>query len=152
MMAIKPMQPNPEDPSQESTATDPAVSLWLARIGWVCMAAFAMAAVATVLFFGWWMLKDRVVFGHERFEQVRWMTAERDTRNCARGDMAYDVQQNLLKPGLMRDEVTVLLGCPTWEDGDQLEYDLGSCMHVIHGLRLYFDARGQLMHSRIVQH
>lgn len=142
----------PEDSSQEPLVTDPAVSLWLSRIGWLCIAAFVVAGIATVLFFGWWMMKDRVVFGHEPFEQVRWMTAERETRNCARGDMAYDLQQHVLTPGLLRDQVTVLLGRPTWEDGDQIEYDLGSCMHVIHGLRLFFDARGQLLHSRIVQH
>lgn len=146
------MDPMLENNPEEPTVTDPAVDLWLRRIGWLCVAAFVAAGIATVLFFGWWMMKDRVVFGHEPFEQVRWMTAERETRNCARGDMAYDLQQHVLTPGLLRDQVTVLLGRPTWEDSEQIEYDLGSCMHVIHGLRLFFDARGQLLHSRIVQH
>jgi hypothetical protein len=66
--------------------------------------------------------------------------------------MAYDLEQNVLETGMSREEATSLLGRPTWEEAGQMEYDLGNCMHVIHGLRLFFNENNQLTHSRIVQH
>jgi hypothetical protein len=44
------------------------------------------------------------------------------------------------------------LGRPSWEESTQIEYDLGVCLWVVHGLRLYFDPQERLMHSAIVQH
>ena len=41
---------------------------------------------------------------------------------------------------------------PSWEETTQIEYDLGVCLWVVHGLRLYFDQQERLVHSAIVQH
>ena len=112
-----------------------------------------VAVVATIAFFTWWSMKDRIEFGDDKFDQVAWITATSSAeKTCHRGDMAYDLQQNVLQAGITREAATSLLGRPTWEEAGQMEYDLGSCMHVIHGLRLFFNENNQLTHSRIVQH
>ncbi len=119
----------------------------------VCIATFVLAVVVTIAFFSWWALKDRLVFGHDKFNQVVWMTAPADTQNlCKRGDMAFDLQQTILLPGMPLEQATVLLGRPSWDDGNQIEYDLGKCLQVEHGLRLFFNDKNQLTHSRITQH
>ena len=119
-------------------------------ITWV---SAVVAVVATIAFFAWWSMKDRIEFGNEKFDQVAWITASSTTdKTCHRGDMAYDLQQNVLQTGISREAATSLLGRPSWEEASQMEYDLGSCMHVIHGLRLFFNENNQLTHSRIVQH
>jgi len=46
----------------------------------------------------------------------------------------------------------VLLGRPSFEDGPSVEYDLGKCMHVYHGLLIFFDANNRLLNSRISSH
>ncbi len=139
------------------TANEQAVQSSMRRIQLASVACFVVALVVTVVFFGWWALKDRIVFGHEKFNQVAWITSTPEmAKTCHRGDMAYDLQQNVLFTGMSRQQATVLLGRPTWDDrletGSQIEYDLGTCMHVIHGIRLFFDEHDQLTHSRIVQH
>ena len=63
-----------------------------------------------------------------------------------------DIQHRLLKRGMSKSEVTVLLGRPTWEESNQFEYDLGVCLWVVHGLRLYFDTSDRLVHTAITQH
>lgn len=119
----------------------------------VCVISGVISVLVTIAFFGWWAMKDKIVFGHEKFDQVAWISANDETlKTCKRGDMAYDLQQRLLQPGMPLDQVTILLGRPTWDDGTQIEYDLGNCMHVIHGIRLFFDEQQRLTHSRIVQH
>ena len=118
-----------------------------------CLAFAVIALVITIVFFSWWLMKDRIVFGSQKFDQVQWMTASvNPDNNCKRGDMAYDLQQRVLMPGITRQQAMVLLGRPTWEDPRQIEYDLGQCMHVEHGLRLFFDNNDRLTHSRIAQH
>lgn len=119
----------------------------------LCIASFILTVIVTLIFFAWWGFKDRIVFGHEKFDQVAWMTSlEHAEQPCKRGDMAYDLQQNILQQGLTLDKVTLMLGRPTWDDGNQIEYDLGKCMQVEHGLRLFFNEQHQLTHSRITQH
>lgn len=115
---------------------------------------FALVAlVATFSFFAWWGMKDRIEFGNEKFDQVAWITASSSAeKTCHRGDMAYDLQQHVLQAGITREAATSLLGRPSWEEAGQIEYDLGRCMQVTHGLRLFFNERNQLTHSRIVQH
>ena len=34
---------------------------------------------------------------------------------------------------------------PSFEEGNALEYDLGKCMHVYHGLLLFFDENNRLI-------
>jgi hypothetical protein len=120
----------------------------------VASAIFAIFTVlVTVAFFGWWSMKERFIFGHDRFDQVRWMApASEKAPPCDRGDMVLDVQQRLLKPGMSKAEATMLLGRPAWEEPAQIEYELGVCLWVVHGLRLYFDRDGRLVHTAIVQH
>lgn len=109
--------------------------------------------LVTVAFFGWWTMKDSMMFGDEPYDPVRWMAPAADQKHpCERGDMVLDVKRRLLKPGMSKSEVTVLLGRPSWEEPGQIEYDLGVCMWVVHGLRLYFDGQERLVHSAIVQH
>lgn len=141
---------NPAEPASPAPAASDGV---MRIIKLTCAALGVLAVVITIAFFSWWLFKDRIVFGHDRFDQVQWMTAAATLDNtCHRGDMAYDLQQRLLRPGLSHDQVTMLLGRPEWEDPQQIEYDLGKCMHVEHGLRVFFDAQGRLTHSRISQH
>lgn len=118
-----------------------------------CLVSFLIAVMITIFFFGWWLMKDRIVFGSQKFDQVQWIMASVSSDNsCKRGDMAYDLQQHVLLPGMTLQQVTVLLGRPSWEDPRQIEYDLGQCLHVQHGLRLFFDESDRLTHSRIDQH
>jgi hypothetical protein len=97
--------------------------------------------------------KDKLVFGDSKFDRVRWATAAPTAdEKCYRGDMAYDLQQHVLAPGMPRPVSMMLLGRPDWEDGNQTEYDLGLCLWDTHGLRLYFNEQDLLVHTRIVQH
>jgi hypothetical protein len=117
------------------------------------VACAVIAVIVTIVFFGWWTMKDRIEFGHEKFDQISWITPSANPeKTCHRGDMAYDLQQNVLKPGMMRDQIMAILGRPSWEDPQQIEYDLGKCLQAEHGLRLFFNANDQLTHSRISQH
>lgn len=116
--------------------------------------AFALfTLVLTIVFFIWWAFKDKFVFSSEKFDQVKWIQLAANTKNeCKRGDMAYDLQQNILIRGAQREAVTVLLGRPAFENERSIEYDLGKCMHVYHGLLIFFDQNNRLISSRISSH
>lgn len=119
-------------------------------IKWTCISLAGLTVLVTIAFFAWWTMKDSFVFGNEKFDQVKWMqNAATMQSECKRGDMAHDLQQNLLEKGMPRAEVGVLLGRPSYEDGATVEYDLGKCMHVYYGLHIYFDENKRLVHSRI---
>lgn len=125
----------------------------LAFLKWAALAFAVVTVLITVTFFGWWAMKEHFVFGHDHYDPVRWMAAPiKNPAECQRGDMVLDVRQRLLRPGMSKSEVTTLLGRPSWEEPGQFEYDLGVCLWVVHGLRLYFDAQDRLVHSAIVQH
>jgi hypothetical protein len=110
-----------------------------------------MTLIITIVFFSWWIFKERVMFDDQPFDAVRWMNPE-PSHACERGDMVLDVKRRLLRPGMSKADVMVQLGRPTWEDATQIEYDLGVCLWVVHGLRLYFDPSERLTHTAIVQH
>lgn len=122
-------------------------------INWASIALAAFTVVLTIVFFTWWAMKDSVVFGNEKFDQVKWIQdAATIQTECKRGDMAYDLQQRVLARGVPRQAVMALLGRPSYEDNTTIEYDLGKCMHVYHGLRIFFDENNRLLHSRISSH
>ncbi|MBU3736631.1 MAG: hypothetical protein FGM62_06600 [Methylobacterium sp.] len=113
---------------------------------------FAAITVAiTLVFFAWWSMKEQFMFGDQPFDAVGWMQA-RHSKQCERGDMVHDIRRNFLVAGMPRSVVTTRLGRPDWEEAAQLEYELGTCLWVVHGLRLYFDPQGLLVHHAIVQH
>jgi len=122
-------------------------------INWATIIFAGFTVLLTIVFFVWWMMKDSLVFGSDKFDQVKWMqSAATIETDCKRGDMAYDLQQNVLSKGAAKDAVGVLLGRPSFEDGNSIEYDLGKCMHVYHGLLLFFDENNRLINSRISSH
>lgn len=122
-------------------------------INWLSIAFAAFTVLLTIVFFSWWAMKDSVVFGNEKFDQVKWMqSAATIETECKRGDMAYDLQQHILAKGAPRSAVGVLLGRPSYEDATSAEYDLGKCMHVYHGLLIFFDENNRLVNSRISSH
>lgn len=122
-------------------------------INWASIAFAIFTLILTVVFFAWWMMKDRIVFGNEKFDQVQWMqSVSTIDHECKRGDMAYDLQQNILVRGTPREAVNMLLGRPSYEDSSSAEYDLGKCMHVYHGLLIFFDKNSRLISSRISSH
>lgn len=122
-------------------------------INWATIAFTAFTVVLTIVFFGWWAMKDSIVFGSEKFDQVKWMQAEANLqKECKRGDMAYDLQQHILTKGTPKSAVGILLGRPSYEDVNSVEYDLGQCMHVYHGLLIFFDENNNLINSRISSH
>lgn len=117
----------------------------------IALAIFTL--VLTIVFFIWWAFKDKFVFNGEKFDQVKWIQLSNSTKNeCKRGDMAYDLQQNILARGVRREAVTALLGRPAFEEPNAIEYDLGKCMHVYHGLIIFFDDQNRLINSRISSH
>lgn len=119
----------------------------------ICLIAAILVFVISIMFFGWWALKDYFIFSDSRFDQVRWITAQATPEEpCYRGDMAFDLKQRVLMRGMPMATATILLGRPTWEDFNQIEYELGNCLWREHGLRLYFDENQRLIRSRIVQH
>jgi hypothetical protein len=122
-------------------------------INWATIAFTVFTVLLTIVFFGWWAMKDSIVFGNEKFDQVKWMQAQANLQNeCKRGDMAYDLQQHILTKGTPKSAVSILLGRPSYEDGNSVEYDLGQCMHVYHGLLIFFDENNNLINSRISSH
>lgn len=122
-------------------------------IKWATIVFTVFTVIVTIVFFVWWMMKDSLMFGNDKFDQVQWMqSAASIETDCKRGDMAYDLQQHVLAKGTNKDAVTVLLGRPSYQDGNAMEYDLGKCMHVYHGLLLYFDENNSLINSRISSH
>lgn len=109
--------------------------------------------LVTMAFFIWWAFKDKIEFSGDKFDQVKWIQLAANTQNeCKRGDMAYDLQQNILSKGTKREAVTALLGRPAFEEKNVIEYDLGKCMHVYHGLLVFFDENNRLINSRILSH
>jgi hypothetical protein len=121
------------------------------KISSIAFAIFTL--IVTLVFFTWWVFKDRFVFNSEKFDQVKWAQLAATTKNeCKRGDMAYDLQQNILTRGTQREAITALLGRPAFEDVNAIEYDLGKCMHVYHGLLIFFDQNSRLINSRISSH
>lgn len=122
-------------------------------IKWATIAFAVITLIITIVFFSWWAFKDPIVFGKEKFDRVQWIKLEPNLKNeCKRGDMAYDLQNNILFRGVKREQITVLLGRPAHEDGQLMEYDLGKCMHVYHALLIVFDKDGRLINSRISSH
>lgn len=122
-------------------------------INWLSIALAAFTVVLTVVFFSWWAMKDSIVFGNEKFDQVKWMEhAASIETECKRGDMAYDLQQRVLGRGLPKEAVALILGRPSYEDAVSVEYDLGKCMDVYHGLLIFFDENNRLVNSRISSH
>jgi hypothetical protein len=122
-------------------------------IKFASLALAVLTVIITIVFFTWWSFKDEAVFGNERFDQTKWMQATATVQQeCKRGDMAYDLKQHILIKGAKREAVMALLGRPSLEDVNYIEYDLGKCMHVYHGLSIFFDEHGNLMHSRISSH
>jgi hypothetical protein len=122
-------------------------------IKWLTIVFSGFTLILTIVFFGWWAMKDSIEFGNEKFDQVKWMQgASTITTECKRGDMAYDLQQHVLFKGLSKEAVAVMLGRPSYEDATSVEYDLGKCMHVYHGLLIFFDADNRLVNSRISSH
>jgi hypothetical protein len=120
----------------------------LIKISTIVFAIFTL--FLTIVFFAWWAMEDKLAFGSEKFDQVKWIQAAPTVNTeCKRGDMAYDLQKQILVQGFPREKVSLLLGRPTYEDATSMAYDLGRCMYIYHNLRLYFDAHGQLMASRI---
>lgn len=135
----------------ESTTTE--VKAELAILKWITVGFAVFSLFATIAFFTWWALKDQFVFGGKPFDKVEWMTAKSTPESrCFRGDMALDIQQSVLKRGMTRQETTILLGRPNWEDANTSEYDLGFCLWDTHGLVLFFDTTQHLSHARIAQH
>lgn len=122
-------------------------------INWLSIAFAVFTAILTIVFFSWWAMKDSVVFGSDKFNQVKWMqSAATIETECKRGDMAYDLQQHILAKGTSKDAISMLLGRPSYEDATSVEYDLGKCMHVYHGLLIFFDENNRLVNSRISSH
>ncbi len=122
-------------------------------INWVSIVFAVITLIVTIAFFAWWIMKDSLVFGDEKFDQVKWMQGVSSINHeCKRGDMAYDLQKNILQKGAAREAVNVLLGRPSYEDSASAEYDLGRCMHVYHGLLIFFDKDNRLISSRISSH
>lgn len=122
-------------------------------IKWATIAFTIVTVLVTIAFFAWWMMKDSLMFGSDKFDQVKWMqSAVSIETECKRGDMAYDLTRNVLGKGTAKSAVGVLLGRPSYEDSYSMEYDLGKCMHVYHGLLIYFDENNRLINSRISSH
>ncbi len=134
----------------DMTENSPETSMRLLQ--WAAIIFAGVTVIISIVFFGWWTMKEHFTFGHERFDTVRWMAVAKSQDSCDRGEMVLDVKNRLLKRGMSKADVTVLLGRPAWEDPNQIEYELGMCLWVVHGLRLYFDEQGRLAHSDIVQH
>jgi len=122
-------------------------------INWATIAFTAFTVLLTIVFFSWWAMKDSLVFGSEKFNQIKWMQAEANLeKECKRGDMAYDLQQHILTKGTPKAAIGILLGRPSYENVNSMEYDLGQCMHVYHGLLIFFDENNNLINSRISSH
>jgi hypothetical protein len=122
-------------------------------INWATIVFTAFTVLLTIVFFSWWAMKDSLVFGSEKFNQIKWMQAEANLeKECKRGDMAYDLQQHILTKGTPKAAIGILLGRPSYEDVNSMEYDLGQCMHVYHGLLIFFDENNNLINSRISSH
>lgn len=121
-------------------------------VKWVVIAFAAFTVVLSIVFFTWWTMKDRFIFGDAAFDPVRWMAAATVHESCDRGEMVLDVQHHILQRGMSKSQVSVLLGRPAWEEENQYEYELGVCLWAVHGLRVYFNKDGRMVHSAIIQH
>lgn len=125
----------------------------LGFLKWIAVGFAVVTVLISIAFFTWWSMRERFVFDDQPFDPVRWtVTASEQNPACDRGDMVRDIQKRLLKPGMGKSQVTMLLGRPNWEDNAQFEYELGVCLWVVHGLRLYFDDQDRLTHTSIIQH
>ncbi len=125
----------------------------LGILKWVALTFLIVTVLITLVFFAWWGMRERFVFDDQPFSQVRWMAPHSENSPlCDRGDMVRDLKNRLLKQGMGKNQVTMLLGRPDWEEPHQLEYELGICLWVVHGLRLYFNDQDHLISTAIIQH
>ena len=80
-------------------------------IKWATIVFTVFTVIVTIVFFAWWMMKDSLMFGSDKFDQVKWMqSAATIEKDCKRGDMAYDLQQHVLAKGTPKEAVGILLG------------------------------------------
>jgi outer membrane protein assembly factor BamE (lipoprotein component of BamABCDE complex) len=126
----------------------------LRAIKWLVLGA----VVLFVAYGGWlyWLFHGGA-FATSRFDSTAWSTKQTNesVSHCYRGGMAKHVKEQVLRPGLKREEVLRILGQPDFEKPDEVHYVLGMCSGLridFDGLHVYFNSTGELERVAILQH
>ena len=99
----------------------PAVVLWLALL--LALAGWGVWKLLGLADERFWM--GPAVFDEIPFDRKVWLAYEKNKDGNIRKRMFHDLRRRHLRPGMSRNEVLRLLGKPTREDGDHLDYYLG---------------------------
>lgn len=125
------------------------------RILFVSLGTIAFFAIA---FISWqyWLIKGGV-FRTSSFDATEWKSLKVGTADssCYRGGMVRDIQRNVLRVGLTREEVEQLLGAPDASRDSIHEYVLGMCSGWridFDTLDVRFDSTGRLLTTQVTQH
>ena len=126
----------------------------LRAIKWLVLGAVVLFVASG----GWlyWLFHGGV-FATSRFDSTAWSAIQTNesVSRCYRGGMAKHVKEQVLRPGLKREEVVRILGQPDFEKPDEVHYVLGMCSGLridFDGLHVYFDSTGELERVAILQH
>lgn len=114
-------------------------------VGFICTAFVLFVAGCIALI----QLDSYLTFGTEKFSRDAWLKARTpmEKNTCYRGAMAHDIQENVLKKGMTRDEVVAVLGAP---DGKNDGYWLGMCGTMDgYALELHFEPDGRFRSSYV---
>lgn len=96
-------------------------------------------------------------FADRRFDRQLWLAQHESTDpDNPRGQMADDLRQRHLSPGMARERVLELLGEPDFEKTPAVfKYNLGAWSGFridYDSLDVHFDGTGRLTETRVVQH
>jgi hypothetical protein len=123
------------------------------------MITLMIGALILIAAIGLWLWWSHIgVFTADRFERAAWFRPISDAQSatCYRGGMARDIQKRLLKPGMSKADVEGVLGAPNdIGRANEYRYALGMCSGFgidYDDLHIYFNERGALERSDIIQH
>ncbi|MDM0087025.1 MULTISPECIES: hypothetical protein [unclassified Variovorax] len=127
---------------------------FLRAIQWLALGSVAILFGCA----GWlyWLFHGGV-FATSRFDSTAWSAKQTNASDadCYRGGMAMHIKEQILRPGLRREDVVRVLGQPDGEKPGEIHYTLGMCSGFridFDGLHVYFDPAGGLAHVAILQH
>ncbi|WP_435509286.1 hypothetical protein [Variovorax sp. LT1R16] len=145
--------PNPESTTTLCGKAMPIRAI-LRAIKWLALGAIVVFVAYAGLFY--WLFHGGV-FATSRFDSTAWFAQQTNESDayCYRGGMAKHIKDEILRPGLKREDVVRLLGQPDSENSREIQYVLGMCSGLridFDGLHVYFNSRGELERVAILQH
>lgn len=112
-----------------------------------------LSLAALVMLIGIVMFVSILHGPRDSFDQPTWLQAQSidNDAKCLRGRMSRHLREHVLRTGLTREEVVVLLGAPAEQSPQELVYPLGQCGHPNGpaAMQVHFDSTGRLTDTSV---